>query len=223
MTPAGSAQEFHVVGSGRIVRRVDGMRCVAGILVGGTSSRMGRTKAVLPWRDGRTVIECIADAVLRSGSWIEELVLLGRCADLPPALADVRTLPDSRPGTGPMNGLVRLMEYAGRRWSLLLACDLPLLRPALLKRLCAAMREGSDAVAFQRLDQPANWHACCALYHPRLLPAAVAELETGRGRLQSLFHAARVTTIKTTPRHELLLTNLNTPGDYERLLDGLRT
>ena len=47
-----------------------------------------------------------------------------------------------------------------------------LLRPALLRRFAAAVTPGCDAVAFRRPDRPGAWHACCALYHPRLLPAA---------------------------------------------------
>lgn len=200
------------------MRSADSISAVAGILVGGRSTRMGRPKATLALPDGRTMIEQVVDAARRAGEWIHEVVLLGRCDDLPASLGGLRTLPDAVPAGGPLGGLCSLLEWAGGRLGLLLACDMPRLEASLLERLRAAAGPDWDAVAFRRTDRPDTWHACCALYHPRLLPAAGRELRQGRGSLQNLLAGARVAGLEPEGREQELLMNLNTPEAYDRFL-----
>jgi molybdopterin-guanine dinucleotide biosynthesis protein A len=114
-------------------------------------------------------------------------------------------------------GLRFLLEYARQRWCLLLACDMPLLRPKILKHLFAAAIPECDAVAFGRPDQPNTWHACCALYHPRILSVALLELRQGGRSLQKLLASVRLIAIDPCPEEQRMLVNLNTPQDYERL------
>ncbi|MEW6253325.1 MAG: molybdenum cofactor guanylyltransferase [Planctomycetota bacterium] len=193
------------------------MRCVAGVLVGGLSTRMGRPKATLPHPNGRTLLEHVISVARQPDLWIDEIVLLGRCADPPASLADMRTLADPLPNAGPLAGLCALLEYAVDRWALLLACDMPRLQPSLLERLRVAAGPEHDAVVFRRPDRPGGYHTCCALYHPRLLPAALHELRHGSGSLQRPLAAARVAALDPLPVEEEMLTNLNTPAEYERL------
>ena len=199
------------------MKRADDVRCVAGILVGGRSARMGRPKATLPLPDGRWLVEHVAGVTRQTGRWIDEIVIVGQCEGLPASLADARRLADAEPGAGPLAGLCSLLEYAGLRWSLLLACDMPLLEPKLLERLCTAASPKYDAVAFRLTDQPKSWHACCALYHPRLLPVAVQELRQSSRSLQNLLATARVAALDPVSGEQRMLMNLNTPEDYDRL------
>lgn len=194
-----------------------GIRCVAGILVGGQSRRMGRAKATLPLAAGHTLVEHVVNTALNCGRCIDEVLILGQCPDMPASLAKLHVLADAQAAAGPLMGLRSLFEYAKDRWSLLLACDMPLLSPVLIERLLAAARPDIDAVAFRGADKA--WHACCALYHPRLLPAAIEELRNGRRSLQNVLATARVVSLNVNPEEERLLTNLNTPGDYDRLLN----
>ncbi len=199
------------------VNEVKSIRCVAGILVGGRSTRMGRPKTALPLADGRTLVEHVAEVASRTGRWIEEVVILGQGPPLPESLAVLPILADVKPGAGPLAGLCALLRHAGQRWCLLLACDMPLLEPSLLERLAAAVTPDCDAVAYRRADRPGSWHACCALYHPRLLPASLVELKQGKGSLQKLLASTRLIAIDPDPGDQRMLVNLNTPEDYERL------
>jgi molybdopterin-guanine dinucleotide biosynthesis protein A len=196
------------------------IRCVAGILVGGRSTRMGRPKALLPLLDGRRLVEHVADVAGRLTPWIEETVILGCGLELPRSLGGLRRLADQEPGAGPLGGLCALLGYADMRWSLLLACDLPRLQPALLKRLFAAAGADSDAVAFRRSDRPDSWHACCALYHPRFLPAALRELQHGRRCLQTPLASEAVATLEPSPEEEHMLADLNHREDYDFLFSA---
>jgi molybdopterin-guanine dinucleotide biosynthesis protein A len=193
------------------------MRCVAGVLVGGLSTRMGRPKATLPHPEGGTLVEHVVGVVRQHGGWIDEVVLLGRCAELPHSLSAVRVLDDVCSNGGPLAGLCSLLEYARDTWALLLACDMPRLRGPLLERLHGPAGAEHDAVLFRRPDRPGTFHTCCALYHPRVLPAAQRELRHGRGRLQSALTAGRMKALNPTAAEEQMLINLNTPADYARL------
>lgn len=195
----------------------DVTRCVAGILVGGRNTRMGRPKATLPLPDGRTLVEHVAGVASRLRRWIEEVVILGFGRELPDSLGGLRILPDYDPGAGPLAGLCSLLGFADRRWSLLLACDLPRLQPAVLERLFAATTPDCNAVAFRRPACPDTWHACCALYHPRLLPAALLGLEQGGRSLQKLLASTSVIPIDPCPEEHRMLLNVNTPEDYDLL------
>lgn len=179
---------------------------------------MGRPKATLPLPDGRALVEHVAGVALHTGRWIEEVVILGHCEASPAGIAGLAVLPDAEPGAGPLAGLCSLLEYSGERWTLLLACDMPLLEPMLVERLGEAVRPECDAVAFRRLDRPNAWHACCAMYHPRLLPVAIREFRQGNRSLQSLLATVRVVGLKPAPEEQRALMNLNTPQEYDRLL-----
>lgn len=194
------------------------IRCVAGVLVGGRSTRMGRPKATLPLPRGKTMVEHVVEAALQAGDWIDEVVILGSCGPLPSSLAGLRSIPDSEAAAGPLSGLCSLLGYAGDRWGLLLACDMPLLHPSLLEPLRTAALSDCDAAAFRRGDRPDTWHACCAMYHPRVLPLAVKELREGRRSLQNLLAGLRVNTLDPSLEEQEMLVNLNTPEDYNRLL-----
>jgi molybdopterin-guanine dinucleotide biosynthesis protein A len=201
-----------------LVKRAADVRCVAGILVGGRSIRMGRPKSTLPLPNGRVLVEHVAGVARKTGRWIEEVVILGDGVPAPASLTHLTVLPDTEPDAGPLAGLLSLLRHSGERWALLLACDMPLVTPLLLEHLCTAARPDRDAVAFRRPDRPNTWHACCALYHPRLLPAALSELIHGSRRLQHLLAKAHTLELEPTPAEQQMLMNLNTPQDYDRLL-----
>jgi molybdopterin-guanine dinucleotide biosynthesis protein A len=187
---------------------------VAGVLVGGHSARMGTEKSLLLARPGVTFLEHVV-AVARQVAG--EVVLLGGAAEIRTLAPDLLRLPDATPAAGPAAGLAPLLEYAGDRWALLLACDLPRLDPATLQSLLAAATAEFNAVAFREAAQGGRFHACCALYHPRLLSAVRAALAAGRPALQGLLAAARVPELFPNEEQARALTNVNTPQDYERL------
>ncbi len=106
-------------------------RIRAGVLIGGSSRRMGQCKALLPWH-GQTIVErvvqtaqCVAD----------ECVLLGTMKGVPPALGGIRILPDIHPHIGPLAGLHALLSDQSDGWSFLLSCDIPDISTAALIEL----------------------------------------------------------------------------------------
>jgi len=190
---------------------------VVGILAGGRSRRMGRSKARLTRPDGTTLLEHVANVAERLQPAPDETSILGEFAPQLDSLSHLPVLHDIVPDAGPLAGLCALLDRAGDRWALLLACDMPWLDVAAPQTLLDHAGPDIDVVAFACNDRPDTFHACCALYHPRVAPAALAELHESKRSLQKLL--GHVRTRALTPSPDLLrqLTNVNTPQDYDRL------
>jgi len=190
----------------------------AGVLIGGRSRRMGSPKALLEFPDGRTLVEHVVESARAVAA---EVCLLGELTPLPPALAGVAALADYVPGGGPLAGLAALMQHAPERWGLLVACDMPRLAPPVLERLLARRGGEVDAVAFWQDEQECVYHACCALYHPRVFPQVVEELTKGKGSVQRLLRGIRVAGLTPTTAEAAQLTNVNTPAELAAALEDV--
>lgn len=102
--------------------------CIGVVLAGGLSSRMGRDKALLPWK-GRPLIEHQL-AVLREAG-IDEVRVSGH-------RPGYRGIADALPQAGPLGGLAGVAEtLIGDADLLVIPVDMPLLQPGLLRRLRA--------------------------------------------------------------------------------------
>ncbi|MEE2940167.1 MAG: molybdenum cofactor guanylyltransferase [Planctomycetota bacterium] len=187
-------------------------------LAGGRSERMGRSKALMAWGDGRMI-----DACVRALAEVSEDVLVAggdlRDLGLPPG----RLIPDAVPGAGPLGAIVAGLTEAERRGSrgvLVLACDMPLVTRAELEPLTRAVGAGADA-ALWRVDgvlQP-----LCAAYASTLAPSAREVLAGGARRPVALFAGAatdgrpwEVETFEADQNSAVRLMNVNTERDYDR-------
>lgn len=110
------------------------------VLCGGRSTRMGRDKASLPF--GTETL--LARVVSRVRQVAADVVLVAREGQvLPPGFEAVR---DPAEGLGPLAGIaVGLRAVHGTR-AFVAACDMPFLRPALIRRLLDLSRH-HDACA----------------------------------------------------------------------------
>lgn len=171
---------------------------------------MGTAKALLRCGD-TTMLEHIV-GLLRGVC--DECVLLGDCDAVPTSLASIETLPDLHPGAGPIAGLRSLLEHHPSGWSLMVACDLPLLRVETLHKLIAHPRGDASVIAFRINDR---LETCCALYHSRLLPAVERAVQEGALRLQHIVRSVPHASLIPDAATSRSLCNVNTPEDYDRL------
>ena len=205
-------------------RPANDVRYVVGVLAGGRSRRMGRPKALLRSADGDTLIERTVRVLHRLRPAAEQIVICGRSCPLPGSLSDLPVLTDAVPDGGPLAGLSALLDFAGARWAMLLACDMPCLETPVLARLLDHVNQDTDtdtdAVAYRRGGDAAGYHACCALYHPRAHPVVTAELETGPRSVHSVLDRIRIIGLEPSPDEVRQLENVNTPDDYGRLCEA---
>ena len=197
---------------------------VAGILAGGKSTRMGRAKALIKLPTGKTMIE---HAVRVARQITDEVVVLGREISMPEPLAELPVLDDEKPNGGPLAGLCSLLKCADPGWRLLLACDMPYIESAVIRRLLAQADPETDAVVFERSERRGSYHACCGLYHSRIARAPVGAdvqkapalevLFDGDASLNSLLERIRVKVLRPTPEESRQLRNINTPEDLAKM------
>ncbi len=145
-------------------------------------------------------------------------------ASRPDAYPDLRVpvLVDRWPGLGPLAGLDAGLRACPGEYAVVVACDLPFVRPELLCGL-AQEAQGIDA-AVPVTDRP---HPLCAVYHRRAADAAELLLRAGGGSLRDLLDRLQVryvpeAVLRRWDPHLDSLVNVNTPQDYARALARLR-
>jgi len=189
---------------------------LGGVLVGGQSRRFGSDKAAARVGDRSMVVRALD--TLRAAS--DPVVLLGGDG----AMARRLGLPwraDDRPGRGPLAGLatgLRWAEELGRAGVLLLACDLPLVTARALRTIAGAARPDLDAVVAASRADP-GVQPLCGWYATAVLPSVVEALDAGRLSARALLDELRVERIDLddgSDDPDLMLLNVNTPGDLAR-------
>lgn len=182
----------------------------AGVLVGGASTRMGRSKSLLRL-EGMTFAERVVAAVRER---VERIVLLGDgpAPSMPP---DVVRLPDVPGLGGPLAGILAGLRWAGEVCWLVVACDLPILRAEAVDWLLGQRRPGRWAVLPK--ITPSRVEPLAALYEPEsrmLLEKLVAR---GCHAPRQLEGDPAVYTPTPPPSLRECWANVNTPEELERL------
>ena len=179
------------------------MKTAGIVLCGGRSSRMGRPKALLPWR-GRPLIAHVVD-VLREAT--DEVVVVSSEELELPALP-ARVVVDREPDLGPLAGIREGLEAITAGLAFVTPTDAPFLTPctvrALLQHGCAAAPELDGRV------QP-----LCAVYPRSCVPDAVALIAAGRLRPLFLLEAAGFHKLAAGDLPDPnALRSFNTPTEY---------
>lgn len=180
------------------------------ILAGGPSSRMGSNKALLPYQGGRFI-----EAIHRQIAELFEEVLVVTNAPELYGFLSCRKAPDLIPGMGALSGIHSGLVHSRTPHVFVVACDMPYLRPDLIRRL-AEDAGGHDVVVPEGEKGLEPLHA---VYGRDALPAIEEALHGGKGRIVSFFDRVRV---KKVVRDEVALfdpgfvsfRNINTPEDY---------
>lgn len=189
------------------------------MLAGGQSQRMGSNKALLRIDDRETLIERV---VRNLKSLSDDIVVVSNTpelyADLP-----VRQTSDQFSGAGPLAGLHAGLQAAQHPWSLVVACDMPLVDHRLV-RFMILLTQGHDLVVPRWNGDFEPLHA---LAHQTCLPAIETRLKAGQRRVISFYPDVRVRVVEP---HEIGIFdpegrsffNANTPDDWQRLLPLLK-
>lgn len=190
-------------------QRTDASPLIAGIFVGGRAQRFGGfPKGLLAGPRGPSLVDALAEIL---GSLGIPCLLVGRH----PAYAHcgLPSLDDARVGIGPLGGLLALLEHAGSRDALALACDLPFVTPALVDRLARA-HPGSAAVAPRR---EGRWEPLFARYSAfAALPIARRRADDRVYSLQGLLDELAAMPLRIDVEETPLLDDWDCPEDLTR-------
>ncbi|MCK6458729.1 MAG: molybdenum cofactor guanylyltransferase [Planctomycetes bacterium] len=183
------------------------------VLAGGFSRRMGNDKWSLPFggetlleRTVRIVREVVPEVwvVAREGQGVRGRFRIAR---------------DPAEGMGPLAGLAAGLEAMAADRAFLTSCDVPFLRPALVRRLLDLSRGHLAAVPF--VD---GYHMTTAAVYARdALPAARRLLAEGRLRPFFLVEELRARIVTAEEIRDVdpsleSFRNCNTPGEYRAAL-----
>jgi molybdopterin-guanine dinucleotide biosynthesis protein A len=164
---------------------------VAGIvLAGGRSARFGRDKLREPI-DGRPLLDHAIDAVRLV---CDEVVVVVGVGDVPPIDAEVRLVHDVRPFEGPLAAVALGLASTDADRCLVVGGDMPSLVPAVLRRLVAALDDGSADVAV--LDAGGHHRPLpMAVRRSAAATAATALIERDEHRLRALRDALPIAVV----------------------------
>ena len=186
------------------------------ILAGGFGKRLGMEKA-RALAAGRPLLHWTAAAVARL---TDDLIVVRR-SDQRLATAEGlvwREAVDREAERGPLAGIEAALEAARHDLVLVFACDMPLLRPALV-RLLVRVADGVDVVipVVNGREEP-----LAAAYRVSCLESVRDALAAGRGRPVAILEELRVRRLAEAElRAEdpclASLTNVNYPEDLERV------
>jgi len=185
------------------------------ILAGGSSSRMKRDKAALPYR-GKSQLDRVFELAGRHVNPVFVSVRANQAED--PSRAHRPLIIDSQPGEGPIVGIRSALEAHPNVAWLVLACDLPFLSDAALSRLLAE-RDASVMATAYRSAHDGLPEPLCAVWEPRAA-AGLAAYQLGGGECPRKFlmrHPARL----VEPVDPQALDNVNTPEEYAQALGSL--
>ena len=174
------------------------------VVCGGRSSRMGRPKALLPWR-GRALIEHLVEGLTAVVG--EVAVVTSRTLELPPLPA--RVLVDEHPEQGPLEALaVGLGALAAPR-AYVTGTDVPFLSPDFVKAVLAAGEAAAPVVDGYVQTLAAAYPTAAGAREARRLLAA------GRRRPLELLEALDYRALSPDGLPDLRsLRGFNTPAEY---------
>lgn len=198
---------------------------VAGIiLVGGHSRRMGRDKALLPSPDGSSLTFVERLATLLAGLCREVLLVArdeasGREYAFVRQHWNARLVCDQAADRGPLMGLYSGLRAVSFSHALVLAVDLPFVRPSLLSWLSAFPL--TDEVLMPRVQGIPQ--VLLARYPRSLLPTIETCLQAGRRDPRSLLAMAAVRFLEEELIREIdpelrSFVNVNTPEDFAQAI-----
>lgn len=183
------------------------------ILAGGRSTRMGVDKAALELA-GRPLLQHVIEIV---SGLAAEVIVVTRPRQQLPALPDaVRVVEDAIPDKGPLAGLLTGLEAASAFPALAVACDMPLLKPALLHRLVELAADHAAVVPVRGgLPEP-----LCAVYGAGCVEAIRRRLARDELKMTGFLGDVDTLYVSETVWHQLdpegaSFLNINTPADLE--------
>jgi molybdopterin-guanine dinucleotide biosynthesis protein A len=184
---------------------------IAVILAGGKSSRMGRDKLKLPYKNA-TLLQ--HSACLYSEHF--DKVYLSVSDGDKYADAGVERIEDVFRGCGPMAGLHAALLWTGADGIFLMAADLPFANPE-AARFITRRGRGHDACVIK--TESGHCEPLFGYYAKSMLPRAQKALEAGSYAMTVLYRDSDVIFVSAAELGDLwrenMLLNINSPRDYE--------
>ena len=183
----------------------------AGILAGGKSSRMGRSKARLP-HGGQTFLDYLAGELRE---FDELLVSVEQTPE--EGMEGYTVVRDELADFGPVEGIYQLLRRASHPYVLVVATDMQRLTAAFLHAFVSSLREQDRCLV---PCDGALLEPLCSVYHKDALPLLEQMRAEGIHRPRYLFDRlpTRYVDLRSLGYDARIVENINTQRDYRALL-----
>jgi len=184
-------------------------RMTAIILAGGNSIRMGQNKALIQI-DGIPIITRIYTLLTEL---FQEVIIVSNQKDLFQSLA-ASIYDDLLPGKGALGGLYTGVFFSSFEYSFCVACDMPLIKRALVQFLIGNAKD-EDAIVPRTRDGMQPLHA---IYSKRCLDAMRTVIDQGKYKIVDFYDLVKVKIVDESdflyldPLRESFI-NVNTPEE----------
>lgn len=191
----------------------------AAIVAGGAARRLGgAAKPLLRIGDDR-----IIDRQLASLRPVFSNIFIVAPDAAPYEGLGLRVVPDVIPGAGALGGIYTAILHSPARRTLVLACDMPFVTPALFSILTADEYAGGDLVIPRTAR---GYEPLCAVYSKACAEPIQRRIWSGDLHASTLPDGVRVTEIAPEALAAidpagLFFANVNTPHDYARATDHI--
>ncbi len=192
------------------------------ILAGGRSARMGTNKALLQMRPGGpTIIEAVI-AHLTEAGLPPTLLVTNTSQDY--SLLGIEMAEDTIEGAGALGGILTALTHSPHTHTLIIACDMPLLNPALLRHM-ASLHGEFDAFVPRWTDAAGRTHVetLHAIYTTRCIEPIRARIAQGKLKVSDLLADLHIRYLEDEElrRYDPNLQsfrNVNTPEEWQAVI-----
>ncbi len=185
------------------------------VLAGGRSRRIGTSKALIPWENGKLIEHMVG--------FMERLFPVSLVMVKDPGeflfleSPGVRVLRDLTRETHPLGGIYSGLHYSDTPYAFVCACDMPYIQPELVEVLWTSC-EGYEATVPVWDDRP---QPLCGIYSRDCLDAIKAMIDRKQYAIQELLRSVRTNLIredevKRVDPEGLSFLDIDTLEDYRR-------
>ena len=184
-------------------------------MAGGKSSRMGVNKAFVELH-GKPLIAHVLDRVSDLGQ-NETILIANSPADY--SHLELPVYSDLIPGKGSLGGIYSAIHYSSSQYTLVVACDMPLLNRDLLRYMIDLCESPVDVIAPRVAGHPQGLHA---IYSKDCLDLIRQQLDAGWLKVVGFHDSVRVRCLDEIEYQRFdpngfSFFNINTPQDLKRV------
>ncbi len=180
------------------------------IFAGGKSSRMGRDKALLPFKNHPTLTEF---QIAKFTPYFENIYI--GCKNRSKFNFEANFIEDlpSYEDSAPHIGLISAFEQLKTETICVLSVDVPFFDATHFQTLLAHNQKETDAIIAK---SPNGTQPLCAIYKRSILPVLKELAQKKKYRFSYLFE--KINTTYVPFEEEQIFTNLNTPEEYAKVM-----
>lgn len=181
------------------------------ILAGGKSSRMGTDKGLLKLNETYFV----AHSIEALKPLVTEIMIVSNNSDYDQF--NLKRISDLIKNAGPLAGIYTGLYHSRTNYNLVLSCDIPLIKTAILEQLIAAQDEDFDIIQIVSQGKPMP---LIALYNKRCEAQFHQLLLNDERRIHVALKEFNVKNIALSEEQEIYTTNINTSEELKIIAHG---